>query len=222
MARKRNTRAEKKRTLPQNKKDKSTFEAKGIRKEKSVIVIVCEGETEQNYFSEVASKESGKGIRIIPELPNKSNWRSILDKASQYKTDNYTKVYFVLDLDCIINQKQMIKYIDERNKLMTRAVVPIESYICFETWLLYHYETNPTTSDNCKNHETQLNKYIANYQKGKGKIYSVTKNNLQQASINAKKSCLSRANQIKNGLVEEYNCRLCFSEVWKIVRDLGL
>ena len=222
MARKKNTRAEKQRTLPQNKKDKLTFEAKGIRTENSVIIIVCEGETEQNYFKELISVESIKGIKITPELANNSNWNSILSKANEDKVDKNTKVYFVLDLDCIINQKQMVKYIDERNKLMTRAVVPVESYICFETWLLYHYETNPKTSDKCKNHETDLNKYIVNYQKGKGKIYSITKNNLQQACVNAEKSCLSRANQIKSGLVEEYNCRLCFSEVWKIIRDLGL
>lgn len=119
MARKRNTRAEKKRTLPQNKKDKSTFEAKGIRTEKSVIIIVCEGETEQNYFTELANMEADKGIIIKPELSNKSNWKSILRKSNENIIDDNTKVYFVLDLDCIINQKQMVKYIDERNKLMT-------------------------------------------------------------------------------------------------------
>ncbi len=222
MARKRNTRAEKKRKLPQIKKDKSTFEAKGTRAEQSVVIIVCEGETEQNYFTELANREAEKGIRIKPELSNKSNWKSILRKSNEYNIDDNTKVYFVLDLDCIINQKQMINYIDERNKLMARAVVPVESYICFETWLLYHYESSPNTSDKCRNHERDLNKYISSYQKGKGKIYSITKNNLQQACINAEKSCLSRSKQIKKGIVEESDCRLCFSEVWKIIRDLGL
>lgn len=220
MARKKTPRKEKGTTVSYNKSSSFSQIGRGRREEKTVIIIVCEGETEQSYFNELASLESR--IIIKPELANKSNWVNIISNANKAHIDENTKVYYVLDIDCIIKQKQMVNYIQEREKIIKKDVIPLESYICFETWLLYHYETNPKSYDKCEKHETDLKKHIPNYIKASGSIYSSTKSKLLQACDNAKKSCRNRDKQIKSGVSQEFNCTLCFSEVWKLFRDIGL
>lgn len=222
MARKKNNRKVKGKATNEKGNSFLPQPGRGIKKEKTVIIIVCEGETEQNYFNELGVIEAGIRIRIKPELSNKPNWESILTKADEYKIDENTKVYYALDLDCIIDKPQTAKYIQTKKKLIKKDVIPLESYTCFETWLLYHYETNPKSYDKCEKHEKALATYIPNYQKGKGKIYSATKDKLQTACANAKRACKNRESQIKSGVSQESNCTLCFSDVWKLFYDIGL
>lgn len=90
MARKKNRRKEKKIASKNRRRGNLPLDARGTREEKPVIIIVCEGETEHNYFTELSSDITDKKTKITPELASDSDWKSILNKAEQVYIDEYT------------------------------------------------------------------------------------------------------------------------------------
>lgn len=103
---------------------------RGVRKERSSFLILCEGKTEKDYF---AGMRSRRGPQIDVDAP-KGDHLSVVREAVSRVSNEYDAVWCVLDT--------------ELDETLTAAMLrearrgPVElglSTPCFEFWLILHH-----------------------------------------------------------------------------------
>ncbi len=141
------------------------------RKSKNIIsiLIVCEGETEVQYFKALMNIfKLGKRSINLQTSKNRTEPIQVVKKAQNF-IDTYKEIYCVFDKDTHKTFEDAMREIEEIKKDKKINIKSIISIPCFEYWIFLHYEyTNQnfyTNQTPCKNAEKLLKKYIPDYSK---------------------------------------------------------
>lgn len=151
------------------------------REEIKSVLIVCGGEeTEPNYFNSFKTYTSN----VIHIQESNLCTVPLVNEAIRYKNEgNYDTVWCVFDKDNFCDFDQAIN-LAGKNKIKVAY-----SNMCFELWLLMHFNTAPNGTPSQL--ESALNKqFRKNYKKGYNKkdtdIYQLLKDNQSIAIAKAK------------------------------------
>ena len=142
----------------------------GQKPPRSITLIVCEGETEQEYFeaarihyglttAEVILAENTKGPAPI----------SVVECAEERCAERggYDRIYCVFDRDgheSFHRAREKIKALAGRK----RKSLPIEEAIsipCFELWVLLHFERTDAPFDRCADVIDRVRNHMPGYEK---------------------------------------------------------
>lgn len=137
-----------------------------LKKLKSQKYILCEGKSEERYFSMLKRKYRRNLIKIkCIDCGNKK----ILTEAVKFRREHFSdEIYVVFDADEM--NKEDIEWCEQYAKRNNLHL--IFSNVCFEVWILLHYEY--FISDLSKQvlfHKIADKMEIANYEKFKGERY---------------------------------------------------
>jgi hypothetical protein len=187
-------------------------------KTRPTFALVVDGECEIWYLQMLKRVERSLVVNISPELPQK---KSISDQFEVVKqlSEDYTKVFWVVDLDTIISQSNQAKgktpkqyFIEARQQILRsyKNVKIIVNNPCLEFWFLLHFEVTSKYFDNCAKAAQQLKKNLGDYEKtekffikDKGNdIYSKLKPQLSFALANSKKLAAFDPDNVSIGLAE--------------------
>ncbi len=181
-----------------------------MRKPKKIIpkvtpsfALVVDGETEGWYLQMLKRNERDIRVSIKPEIPTKKSVEEQYKLVRDLSNREFTKVFWVIDLDTVIKEdneapkgkKSPLKTVEEyRTNLITNYpnVVVLVNNPCLEFWFLLHFEKTSKYFDTCSGAETQLKKYLKNYEKTQkfftkqnDDIYLKLRPNLKTAIVNS-------------------------------------
>ena len=172
------------------------------RQARKILLIICEGETEQTYFECIKRKNKLIGVDIVSKKEIGGNApKNILGYAKCEGVD-YDQIFCVFDKDDHASFLETQQAIESTRKLPIKAIVSIP---CFEYWLLLHfrYECSPYANKGKKSAshccESELKKVFPKYRKGKRSMVGVVFPEL----IN--KLDFALENAIKNQKESEYS-----------------
>ncbi len=158
--------------------------------QRSTVAIVGDGQTERLYFSDVRDTDRPANLYIFPDYPRKiGNYKEGLERAISL-TGNYERIYALIDLDKIIQDKQQKEYAGDKSVAESVGVIVLENNPCFELWLLLHFLHTGRLFSNCNEVSTQLraNGRIPNYDKSEkflknSRLYKTYKTLLREKAI---------------------------------------
>jgi hypothetical protein len=159
------------------------------------LLIICEGETETNYFDEIRQKWR------IPTL----NWEILPsklgsgpEKVVEYaelkarQEGRWEEIYCVFDRDDhLYYQNALSKAQNLNGKLKTRekesvSFMAIPSDPCFELWFLIHFQSQPVTREEHRDEiQSLLGKCIPGYSKGCSGMFGRTIADFEKACRHA-------------------------------------
>lgn len=154
------------------------------------ILIICEGETEVQYFKALINKlKIGRRHINLQTSNQKTEPKQVVDKARELVNKvnkakeslirSYGEVYCVFDKDMhttFDDSKEIDEQIEKDEKINIKAIVSVP---CFEYWILLHYKYmnrsfyTDKQSSPCKKVEKLLKIYIPDYSKPYKKFKSV-------------------------------------------------
>ncbi len=153
------------------------------------ILIMCEGETERNYFQAIKEDPDYKKTlsAVNPQIAVAKNsapeWvvKEAITKAEQaFKEGNeYDKVWVVFDHDNSANRQAA--YEAAKKELYEIAF----SSIAFEKWYLIHFVRSTRSFSNADELIKVLKKYYKDYEKAKQNDFTKLKDKLDTARSNA-------------------------------------
>jgi hypothetical protein len=140
------------------------------------FALVVDGETEVWYLQMLKRNEREIRISIKPEIPHKKSIEDQYNLVCELLNKEFTKVFWIVDFDTLLKEenevpkgkKSSLKNFEEyRNYLFEnyKNVVIIINNPCIEFWFLLHFEKTTKYFITCSNAETQLKKYLPNYDK---------------------------------------------------------
>ena len=158
-----------------------------------VVLIVCEGETEEKYFKGlVAALQLNTANVRIPNNTRGSSPRNVVDFAiSEYnETKEFDKVFCVIDKDSHSQYDEALDMVRRKKLRKKHSIHAITSVPCFEFWILLHYRmtTQSFYSDSGSACETvihEVKKYIPKYEKAARKLFPMTEKKLDAGIENA-------------------------------------
>jgi len=180
---------------------------------KNTYAIVVDGETEVWYFQMLKRNEPSLQVNIEPKIPQKKKLSDQYDKVCELSED-YTKVFWVIDLDVIIAESKSIelkKYLEEFEKEKFKNVITIFNNPCLEFWFLLHFIQTTKYFPKCKEAEKQLKKQkeFKDYHKTQkyftkqnNDIYLKLKSRLLTALKNTKRTKRGNLEEIEQGICE--------------------
>lgn len=182
---------------------------KSNRPLRQVFHIYCEGEkTEPNYLSGYLKKRwpGKRTLEVIRIEPTKKNTPAqLVDEAVKKKNDRETPpgdvFWVVYDRESPTKYKRSI-HAKARDKAQKNGVEIALSNVCFEVWLLLHFDKHVGHFDCYLDLRKQslLTKHIPNYDKGSKDYFEVLGPRVDDARQNA-----SRVNEnTKNGANPEH------------------
>lgn len=155
------------------------------RSVKQRLLILCEGETERNYFlamrenSDFKEKMAATNIDIVSaknSTPEQIVKEAIKRETEAKREDNeYQKVWLVFDHDN--HQHRQTAY---DNAIKAKFKVAF-SAICFENWYLLHFIKTAKPFAEASKLIHDLKKYYPNYEKTKQNDFENLKENLDKA-----------------------------------------
>lgn len=140
------------------------------------FAFVVDGETEIWYLQMLKRNERQLKLNIKPEIPNKKSIEDQFNLVVDLSGSEYSKVFWLVDLDAIIKESKETKkgnktplqaFIKFRRTLEKkyRNVIVIINNPCLEFWFLLHFEKTSKLFDTCIKAETELKKYLKDYEK---------------------------------------------------------
>jgi len=163
----------------------------GERKPKAITLIVCEGETEQEYFDQVR-RQLGLGTAevIIPRGQGGSAPTSVVDYAEKKAKEpgGYDHIFCVFDRDEPVN---VAKARTKIRALATRARKPLPiqeaaSVPCFEVWTLLHFEQTDAAFNECDSVIQRVRQHMPEYKKADRECIKQLLPRLETALTNAR------------------------------------
>ncbi len=143
----------------------------GKKPQRRVILIVCEGQTEEAYFRAVREYH-GRAMPFnieIKRAPHPDPVK-VVEKGKEMNRDrdrdrdkgnDYDCVYCVVDGDKPDRIKQALKHIRLSDDLYLMVSTP-----CFEVWLLLHFDRSDAPLASCEQAIVRLQRHLPNYAKG--------------------------------------------------------
>jgi len=170
--------------------------SKQLSMEKPVILILCEGQTELNYFTGLKTSFNRHQQSLLKILPLKAQNESallIVKEAIKQKKKNeslYKSVWVVFDND---NQdiKKSNTLRDAFNEAKRHAIEIAYSSISWEHWVLWHFKEVNTPFHNGGLVEKELLKHWPDYKKPQRNSWEYL------SSIENRKNAKNRAFKIK-------------------------
>lgn len=154
-------------------------------------LVVGEGASEINYFNTLYTREglgqAGISIRTNDIPVTATDYKSLFRPAKQ-KSEDYDFVYCVIDVDTIHEKKVFREYLDAKEELKKKrpTIHVIESFPCFEVWILLHCTRSCGSATRCADVEKNLLKFpeLANYRHGQP-VYETIRSKQKDAIRNA-------------------------------------
>ncbi len=153
-------------------------------KPRSLIFVVCEGKSEENYFRHYKSISRELSINIwkfdrdsqnmIKKFKNKIKYDGIVMGEND-------KAWFVFDMDVNDNRVEEARAILSKNNYNLALSIP-----SFELWILLHYRLWEVENSSKQDVEDELKKYIKEYSHGMD-AYPIIYKHTQKAIERAKK-----------------------------------
>jgi RloB-like protein len=174
---------------------------KPIKPTNKRIAVVGDGQTEKIYFDKLKEVEGLRNVSLKPDLPKSvGSYKGVFDKAESLYTEGYDEVYCLIDMDKVLSDNTLAKYLTDKKRIEKKGIIVFESNPCIEFWFLLHFVRTTKPFANCESVEKELQKYIPNYAKNQqylvqSNIYKTLKPNLLNAFENAK---WIEENQIEN------------------------
>lgn len=194
-----------------NRRNLNLFKRKS-REAKKIFLIVCEGTTEEKYFTEfrINKRLSSVTVDIIPsKKAGGTDSRTLVEFAIDKKRDNiYEHIWCVFDCD-------ENKNIEATFQIAQKEDIQIAfSNPCFELWILLHYQDHRAFVERDKI-IPMIKKYIKDYDKTMDGLYEKTKDKIYMS--------ISRAEQL-----EEMHLKNCkeknsnpSTSVYKLINSLN-
>lgn len=166
---------------------------------KNKMFIFCEGEkTEPLYLSSYISEYAGHKLKIISIPPTRKNTpvqlvdEAIAKKKSKESLDG--DVFWVVYDRESVSKYPRAKHAEAWNKAQKNGINVAISNVCFEFWVLLHFEYTTQSYTSFKNlmSESNLKRHlinvgINNYDKGSDELYFKIRKGISKARIRAKK-----------------------------------
>ena len=186
---------------------------------KPSFAIVVDGETEVWYFQMLKRNERSINVSIEPKIPQRKKLFEQFETVIELSED-YTKVFWVIDLDVILKETKEAKAGKETpfetflgyKKLIDESYPNIKIIInspCLEFWFLLHFEQNKDVFKNCNDSTLLLKQHLIGYKKKLkyftkqgDDIYLKLKPNLENALHNANSLVLFDTKNPYKGLSE--------------------
>ena len=151
------------------------------------FAIVVDGETEVWYLQMLKRNERSINVNIEPKIPQKKKLSEQFEAVIKLSED-YTKVFWIIDLDVILKETKEAKagnktplecFLEYKKSISENYnnIILIINSPCLEFWLLLHFETTTEIFNNCTEATNQLKKYLPSYKK-KGKYYTKQDNDI--------------------------------------------
>ena len=164
------------------------------RQIRTVMHIYCEGaKTEPNYLSGYIDEffSDNRSLKIIKIEPTKKNTpKQLVDEAVTAKKENPKGDTFWV----VYDRESRTKYADSlhaetRNFADAHDVNIALSNVCFEVWLLLHFEDSVGPYENFDDlwRRSSLKKRLPKYQKGDRSLYSKLSGGINAARKNAER-----------------------------------
>lgn len=147
----------------------------GQKPPRSITLIVCEGETEQEYFEATRIRYGLTTAEIILAKNTKGSAPISVVECAEGKSGEpggYDRIYCVFDRDgheSFDRAREKIKTLADRKK----KPLPIQEAIsipCFEFWVLLHHERTDAPFSNCANVIDRVRNHMPGYEKADAAI----------------------------------------------------
>ncbi|GBE19406.1 MAG TPA: RloB domain-containing protein [Candidatus Pacearchaeota archaeon] len=186
---------------------------------KDTFAIIIDGETEVWYFQMLKRNEPSLQVNIEPKIPQKKRLSEQYEKVLEL-ADDFTKVFWIIDLDVVIaeskiakkgdtNQVQQLKNYLNELKINYDNVITILNNPCLEYWFVLHFEQITKYFSKCSDAERQLKKHLKDYKKTQkyftkqdNDIYLKLKSELSTALVNTQRTQRKDINDIERGICE--------------------
>ena len=210
-------------------RDKSSFRRKpGQKQPRSITLIVCEGETESEYFTAARVRYGLTTAEVVlADNTEGSAPKSVVKCAEKRSAEpgGYDKIF------CVFDRDSHQSFGDARAKIGALAgrkkrPLPIAEAIsipCFETWVLLHFERTDAAFVNCDEVIRRIREqHLANYQKANRVAAEQLMNNVDMAIANAEWLELRAADNNYNPYTSVHHVLQHFARVanQKTTRDL--
>jgi len=183
-----------------------------LKPKNDTYLIIVDGETEIWYFQMLKRNEKSLRVDIVPEIPQKKKLIDQYERVIKLSKD-YTKVFWIIDLDVVIAERKENELKDHINKLKKcnfDNVVTILNNPCLEFWFLLHFIQTTKYYPKCEDVEKLLKrKYLKDYKKTRkyftkqdNDIYLKLKSRLPIALKNVKQINRNNLEKIKTGICE--------------------
>lgn len=144
------------------------------RKSRPTFAVVADGETEMWYLQMLKRNAPAIRIDIRPQISNKKKMEDQRQLVRDLAED-YTKVFWIVDLDAILGNSRQIKKgketpLDKFCKYAkefetSKTVEIIVNNPCLEFWFLLHFEKTSKCFSQCEKAVTQLKNHLPDYEK---------------------------------------------------------
>lgn len=160
-----------------------------------MVLIVCEGETEEKYFKGVVNAfQLNTANVLIPNNTAGSSPRKVVDFAvSEYnKAKEFDRIYCVIDKDDHSQYQEALDFVRRKKLKKGHTMHAVPSVPCFEFWILLHYKLTTQSfylgqGSACKRVYLELKQFIPDYEKASNTLFQITKDRMEKAIINAEK-----------------------------------
>ena len=188
------------------------------RKKPDTFAVIVDGKCEAMYLQMLLKNEPAVQISIDPEIPQDKILSDLFEIVKE-KAKSYTKVVWIVDLDVVIRETNeapkgkktlMEDFLEYQSILKNyKNVVVIVNNLCFEFWILLHFEQNNSIFPDYKSLEKEVKNHLYDYEKSKKyyikpkpDIWLRLKEFLQTAYENAKTLGSFDANNDRKALAE--------------------
>lgn len=156
---------------------------------KKSIAIVGDGDTERLYFADLRDCDRPDDIHIYPEIPTRiGDYSCVLDAAIALKAKGHDVVYALIDLDKVVQERQLRTYQQHKARAMKKGVTVLENNPCFEFWVLLHFKHTSKVFSGCESVVKDVKRHIPQYAKCGPNLYRTCKDRILQHAIpNAEK-----------------------------------
>lgn len=198
--------------------------SKPIKPTNKRIAVVGDGQTEKIYFEKLKEVEGLRNVSLKPDLPKSvGSYKGVFDKAENLYEQGYDEVYCLIDMDKVLSDNTLTKYLTDKKRIKKKGIVVFESNPCIEFWFLLHFVRTTKSFSNCEGVERELQKHLPNYAKNQqylvqSNIYKTLKPNLLKAFENGKWiEENSNANEYNSPKSEVYNLiKILLPDLFKI------
>ncbi len=188
---------------------------KASRDPYDMVLIVCEGETEEKYFKGLVNAlQLNTANVLIPNNTAGSSPRNVVDFAiKKYnETKDFDKVYCVIDKDNHSQYQEALDFVRRKKFKKGHSMYAVTSVPCFEFWILLHYKMTTQgfyrgPGSACRLVIRELNPFIPDYEKASADLFNITRDRMDNAIQNAQtviKHCATAGTDDPSTKVHEF------------------
>jgi hypothetical protein len=194
------------------------------------FALVVDGENEYWYVQMLQRNESGIGIALKPEIPQKKTLKEQYYRVVELLRD-YDKVFWIVDCDVVAAetrrtkkgietpQQELDKYIRMLERDFAERIIIIRNNPCLEYWLLLHFEDTAAYFADCGTVRKRLKRLFPVYEKSRAFYTKEGKDIYHQIKPHLAKA-IERAIKITAQSTDKRNESI--SEMYLLFQTVGL